>query len=253
MYSVIFSSRKKDNPDHRLLNLLYSFINCTTPEERQQSEFLIKFDDDDDTAGLENDIKKLDMDVKTFKWGRHGARAGLHETQHYLYRFTNAKTKWLQTFADDFEFTRKGFVSELLSIEDNYNFIGSEDFCSPRCGGTAPCFSRKLVDACGGYFGPQANSDGFSSDLNALMLKFYGIDLCINIEPYYRRLSFESRSDPNVPFRTITGSFGNVTMNPTARNVALNMYFDLQERADEYRNLSEQLALRLKQQETRMR
>src|SRR5262249_42391756 len=48
MLSVIFCSRAWGNPDSNLRRLLDSAVEYTTPEERKQLEFLIKFDDDDE-------------------------------------------------------------------------------------------------------------------------------------------------------------------------------------------------------------
>ena len=48
MISVIFCSRVKDNPDSALERLLDSAVMHIAPEERDQIEFLIKYDDDDE-------------------------------------------------------------------------------------------------------------------------------------------------------------------------------------------------------------
>ena len=162
MISFLFSSRRKDNSDHNLLGLLQSFLHFTTPEERSQCEFLIKFDEDDDE--VQNEIKKffekgdLDFVVKTFTWARNGGRNSLHEVQSLLYGYINPQSTWIHVIADDFVFIRSNFVTDILNSDNNFTLIGIED----RGYDLAPCFSRKLLDACCGYFGTQPNGDGFS-------------------------------------------------------------------------------------------
>src|SRR3989442_9259794 len=48
MISVIFCSRVKDNPDSNVRQLLDSAVDHLRADERDQIEFLIKYDDDDD-------------------------------------------------------------------------------------------------------------------------------------------------------------------------------------------------------------
>ena len=188
MISFLFSSRKKDNPDHDLLLLLKSFTHFTTPEERSKCEFVIKFDEDDDEI---EELKKFleegdsGLIVKTFTWAQNGGRNSLHEVQSLLYGYIDPKVTWIQVIADDFVFTRPNFVTEILESENNYNYIGVED--EPVTRSIAPCFSRTLLDACCGYFGPQPNADGFSTALRQIMLKKYDIDIGIDIPVYYQR------------------------------------------------------------------
>jgi len=195
MISFLFSSRRKDNSDHNLLGLLQSFLHFTTPEERSQCEFLIKFDEDDDE--VQNEIKKffekgdLDFVVKTFTWARNGGRNSLHEVQSLLYGYINPQSTWIHVIADDFVFIRSNFVTDILNSDNNFTLIGIED----RGYDLAPCFSRKLLDACCGYFGTQPNGDGFSSGIRTTLLKKYDIDIGLEIKRYYSRSSSNSGED----------------------------------------------------------
>tara|TARA_R110002110_G_scaffold200259_3_gene410987 strand:- start:3273 stop:4028 length:756 start_codon:yes stop_codon:yes gene_type:complete len=188
MISILFSSRKKDNPNHNLKVLLESFIHFTTPEERLQCEFLIKFDDDDDEHEIELEYLETiseKIGIRTFTWARNGGRNSLHEVQSLLYGYIHRDSKWIHVIADDFIFTRSGFVSDILNTDNHFTFIGKETF--PVTQSIAPCFSRKFLDACCGYFGTQPNADGFSSGINESFIQKYGIDLGINIPTYYVR------------------------------------------------------------------
>jgi|TARA_R110002020_G_scaffold210252_4_gene416244 hypothetical protein len=196
MISFIFSSRAKDNPDHNLMGLLKSFMDFTTPEERKQCEWLIKFDEDDSELGeVKEYIEALSSEVviRSFTWARNGGRNALHEVQSLLYGYINDKSSWIHVMADDFIFTRPGFVTDILNTDDNFTFIGKEAF--PVVRSIAPCFSRKLLDACCGYFGSQPNADGFSSGIRETLIQKYNIDIGTDIDYYYIRNSFTSGED----------------------------------------------------------
>lgn len=183
MYSVIISSRKKDRPDSNLPKLLDSFIEYTTEEERTNSEFLIKFDtDDNERPDLESYKEKLS--IKEYTWDRHGGRHSLHEVQNVLFKFVDDKVTWVQVIADDFEFTMDGFVDTILKQPIQY--IGVIVVDARITNGYAPCFSRKFLEICGGCFGPDSNVDEFVSELLKVMEK-NGLNLGVPMLPYYRR------------------------------------------------------------------
>jgi hypothetical protein len=188
MISILFASRAKDNPDHNLIRFLHSFMAFTTPEERAKCEFLIKFDEDDDElddATTFMDSISSEVTIKRYTWARNGGRNSLHEAQSLLYGYLNPDSKWIQIIADDFVFTRPGFVTDILNTDDNFTFIGKET--QPVVRSIAPCFSRKFLDACCGYFGPQPNADGFSTQVNNIMKSKYNTDLGVDIPFYYQR------------------------------------------------------------------
>jgi hypothetical protein len=93
----------KDNPDFGLPNLLNSFIKNTTVDERQNSEFLIKFDEDDNIEDIKSILDLYwNLNIKPFFWERLGGRSSLHEVQTYLYKYKNPNCTWIQVIADDF-------------------------------------------------------------------------------------------------------------------------------------------------------
>ena len=114
MISVLFCSRAKDNPDSALTRLLDSAVACTTPEEQQQIEFLIKFDDDDEHRLPDAELTGYPFAVRPFCWSRGEGRHGLHNVQEYLFTQRDPRSRFLLMTADDFLFTRPGFVEEIL-------------------------------------------------------------------------------------------------------------------------------------------
>ena len=124
MISVLFCSRAKDNPDCGLRRLLDSAVATTTPAEREQLEFLIKFDSDDDRRMTDAELAAYPFAVKPFVWSRGEGRHGLHNAQEYLFTQRDPRSRFLLMTADDFFFTRPGFVSEILAIQDEFAILG---------------------------------------------------------------------------------------------------------------------------------
>lgn len=224
MYSIIFSSRKKNNPTYGLNNLLKSFIDNTNNEERCSSEFLIKIDDDDDSIIEDIELFSDILNIKTFIWPQYGGRNSLHEVQYYLYKYKNENTKWIQVIADDFLFTRNNFITDILSINTDYLILGS-DKCNDLCHGTAPCFSRKLCDALAGSFGCHSNSDGFAFGLGEIMQKKYNINIISDIKPYYIRTQYHYTSEIHNKFNRITQDHSNLIYELLAKNLYLNILY----------------------------
>jgi len=231
MYTVILSSRRKNNPDCKIENLLDSFDRNSNNTEKRQTEFLIKTDTDDDdhTRDLKffADSKGYGFAVKIFTWDRHGGRHSLHEVQHYLYRYINEKTQWIQVIADDFEFKRSGFVSEILNIPNAYAILNrSEGKWGRR--GYAPCFSRKLLDACS-FFTPHSNCDGFAYDIAEGLRDDYDIDIMISsVADYYERMIYNTTNeDMDSDFRKMATHYNVRSVNSSVRkNIYLNMKFE---------------------------
>src|SRR5262249_16563627 len=124
MLSVIFCSRAKDNPDSYLRRLLDSAVDYTTPEERKQIEFLIKFDHDDELRPPKDFARAYPFRIKTFEWSRGEGRHSLHHAQEYMFAQRDPRSRFCLMTADDFYFTRGGFVSEILNIRDEFVIIG---------------------------------------------------------------------------------------------------------------------------------
>src|SRR3984885_2425994 len=109
MISVLFCSRAKDNPASNLPRLLDSAVEFVHPDERDKIEFLIKFDDDDDTRPADSFFAKYPFSIRTFTWARGEGRHYLHHAQEYLFTQRDPRSRFLIMTADDFRFTRPGF------------------------------------------------------------------------------------------------------------------------------------------------
>ena len=124
MISVIFCSRVKGNPDSNVRRLLDSVVAQTTPAERAHLEFLIKYDDDDDERPPDAFFASYPLTIRTFCWSRGEGRHGLHHVQEYLFAQRDPRARFCLMTADDFYFTRTGFVSEILAVKDEFCIIG---------------------------------------------------------------------------------------------------------------------------------
>ena len=102
MISVLFCTRVKDNPDSNLKRLLDSAVEFTSPHERTQIEFLIKFDDDDDQRPTDADLAGYPFPVRTFTWSRGEGRHALHHAQEYLFAQRDPRSRFCLMMADDF-------------------------------------------------------------------------------------------------------------------------------------------------------
>lgn len=203
MISVIFCSRVKDNPDSQLLRLLDSVVAHTTPAEREQIEFLIKLDSDDDERPSAADLAKYPFRIRTFTWSRGEGRHGLHHAQEYLFAQRDPGSRFCLMTADDFLFTRSGFVSEILAVPDEFcilgwrrppieSFVGNWDREESvrqwvvACGPWSPIVSTRLIEVCQN-FGWQANVDSWLMGLSVAMYDTYRIVLWMQHEEFYAR------------------------------------------------------------------
>src|SRR5437660_10643739 len=124
MLSVIFCSRVKDNPDSDVPRLLASAVAHTRPEERDHIEFLIKYDDDDDGRPPDKFFAAYPFPIRTFVWSRAEGRHSLHHAQEYLFAQRDPRTRFCLMTADDFKFTRTGFVTDILNRRDEFLILG---------------------------------------------------------------------------------------------------------------------------------
>src|SRR5262245_30949319 len=124
MISVIFCSRVKDNPASDVKRLLDSAAEHIQPAERDQVEFLIKYDDDDDGRPADNFFAAYPFTIRTFTWSRGEGRHSLHNAQEYLFAQHDPRARFCLMIADDFYFTRPNFVSEILAVPDEFCIIG---------------------------------------------------------------------------------------------------------------------------------
>jgi hypothetical protein len=203
MISVLFCSRSKDNPDSGLRRLLDSAVSCTTPDERAQIEFLIKFDSDDDTRLPDSVLTKFPFPVRPFVWSRGEGRHGLHHAQEYLFAQRDPRSRFCLMTADDFYFNRLGFVSDILDVKDEFCILGHgrppiEWFAGVyeqekmirewvvSCGPWSPVVSTRLIEVCQN-FGWQANVDSWLMGLSVVLYDLYGIVIWKQHEPFYER------------------------------------------------------------------
>jgi hypothetical protein len=203
MISVIFCSRVKDNPDSALERLLDSAVTHIAPEERDQIEFLIKYDDDDDQRPPDSFFERYPFTIRRFVWSRGEGRHHLHHAQEYLFTQRDPRTRFCLMTADDFVFTRRGFVSDILSVQDEFCILGH---CRPHIesfagiyeneeairrwnvafGLLSPVVSVRLIEVCQN-FGWQSNVDSWLMGLSVVLYDLYGVVIWRGIEPYYQR------------------------------------------------------------------
>ena len=203
MISVLFCSRSKDNPDSGLQRLLDSAVSCTTPQEREQIEFLIKFDSDDDARQPDSFFAKYPFPVRTFVWSRGEGRHGLHHAQEYMFAQRDPRSRFCLMTADDFYFSREGFVSDILAVKDEFCIMGYvrppiEAFAGTyeqeerirqwvvSFGGWSPVISSRLIEVCQN-FGWQANVDSWLMGLSVVLYDLYGVVIWKTHAPFYER------------------------------------------------------------------
>jgi hypothetical protein len=203
MISVIFCSRVKDNPDSNVRRLLDSAVHHTTPNEREQIEFLIKYDSDDDQRPPDEFFAAYPFSVRTFVWSRGEGRHYLHHAQEYLFAQRNPRSRYLLMTADDFYFTRPNFVSDILKIRDEFCIIGNnrppiEQYAGVyeeeeqirkwvvAFGNLSPVISVRLIEVCQN-FGWQSNVDSWLMGLSVILYDLYGVAIWRDLDGFYAR------------------------------------------------------------------
>jgi hypothetical protein len=203
MISVIFCSRVKDNPDTDVKRLLDTAEAYVRPDERDQIEFLIKYDDDDDERPPDSFFAHYPFSIRTFVWSRGEGRHHLHHAQEYMFAQRDPRSRFLLMTADDFYFTRSNFVTEILDIRDEFCILGPnrphiESFAGiyeneeairrwvVAFGALSPVISARLMEVCQN-FGWQSNIDSWLMGLSVVLYDLYGIILWRAIEPFYHR------------------------------------------------------------------
>ena len=203
MISVIFCSRVKGNPDSNVRRLLDSVVAHTTPQEREQLEFLIKYDDDDDERPPDGFFASYPLRIRTFCWSRGEGRHGLHHVQEYLFAQRDPRARFCLMTADDFYFVRCGWVSEILSVRDEFCIIGRnrpniESYAGVyeqeqqirkwvvAFGPLAPVVSVRLIEVCQN-FGWQSNVDSWLMGLSVVLYDLYGVAIWRDMPLFYER------------------------------------------------------------------
>jgi hypothetical protein len=248
MISVIFCSRAKDNPDSNLKRLLDSAAEHVQPEERDKIEFLIKFDDDDDQRPPDSFFADYPFQIRTYVWSRGEGRHYLHHAQEYLFTERDPRSRFCLMTADDFRFTRTGFVSEILNVSDEFCILGYlrppiESFAGiyeneeairhwvVSFGLLSPVISARLIEVCQN-FGWQANVDSWVMGLSVVLYDLYGIIVWRTIEPFYERCGGYGLGDTptynNMELTCMKGPFNKYwfeLVRRQARNLYLNMEY----------------------------
>ncbi|HKI38701.1 MAG TPA: hypothetical protein VKA46_43030 [Gemmataceae bacterium] len=231
MLSVIFCSRVKDNPASDVKRLLDSAAEYVAPEERDRIEFLIKYDEDDDQRPHDDFFDRYPFTIRRFLWSRGEGRHSLHHAQEYLFAQRDRRTSHCLMTADDFYFTRPHFVSEILSVPDEFCIIGHsrppiEAFegiyeneeairrWNTSFGEMSPVVSVRLIEVCQN-FGWQSNVDSWLMGLSVVLYDLYKVVIWRAIEPYYLRGGGYGLGD--------TPTYNNMEL--TAQKVPQNKYW----------------------------
>jgi hypothetical protein len=246
LISVIFCSRIKDNPDSNVKQLLDSAAAHVRADERDKIEFLIKFDDDDDQRPADSFFAGYPFSVRTFVWGRGEGRHHLHHAQEYLFAQRDRRSRFLVMTADDFFFTRTGFVSDILSVKDEFCILGPKRPGIEAWAGTyqtekairqwvvsfgdfSPVISARLIEVCQN-FGWQSNVDSWLMGLSVALYDLYAVAIWRTIEPFYERTGGPGLGDtPTYNNMELTGTHGPDNrywfelVQRQARNLYLNM------------------------------
>ncbi|MFO0878823.1 MAG: hypothetical protein U0840_15885 [Gemmataceae bacterium] len=251
MLSVIFCSRARGNADSNLLRLLDSTVATLQPHELDQIEFLIKFDDDDYQRPSDHVLSQYPFPVRTFVWSRGEGRHHLHHAQEYMFANRDLRSRWIMLTADDFFFIRRGWVSEILSIRDEFCILGQrrphiESFAGVYeqddairrwvvdYGPWSPVVSARLIEVCQN-FGWQANVDSWLMGLSVVLYDLYGVVLWKTNAPFYGRGGGYGLGDtPTYNNMELTAEKGplNRYWFELVRRQARNLYLNLQHGSD---------------------
>jgi hypothetical protein len=203
MLSVLFCSRVQDNPDSNVKRLLDTAETHVAPYERNDIEFLIKYDDDDGGRPPTQLFSKYPFPIRTFVWSRGEGRHYLHHAQEYLFAQRDPRSRLCLMISDDFKFIRSNFVSDILSNRDEFCILGQNrppiESYSGRYeeeavvrewvvafGPLAPVITARLIEVCQN-FGWQANVDSWLMGLSVALYDLYGIVIWRPIQPFYER------------------------------------------------------------------
>lgn len=248
MISVIFCSRVKNNPDSNVKRLLDSAAAYINPQERNQVEFLIKYDSDDDQRPPDSFFASYPFPIRTFTWSQGEGRHYLHHAQEYLFAQRDPRGRFCLMMADDFYFTRPNFVSEILDLRDEFCILGPirppiEAFAGiyereeiirqwvVAFGPLAPVISTRLIEVCQN-FGWQSNVDSWLMGLSVVLYDLYEIVIWRPIQPFYERGGGPGLGDTptynNMELTYLTGpnnKYWFELVRRQARNLYLNMEY----------------------------
>jgi hypothetical protein len=183
--------------------MLDSAVAHLRPEERDRIEFLIKYDHDDDQRPPASFFERYPFRIRTFVWSRGEGRHSLHHAQEYLFAQRDPLSRFCLMTADDFHFIRRGFVSEILAIRDEFCIIGHnrppiESYAgvyeqdavirqwNVAFGELSPVVSARLIEVCQN-FGWQSNVDSWLMALSVVLYDLYKIVIWRSMPHFYER------------------------------------------------------------------
>jgi hypothetical protein len=209
MISFILTSRVKGNKDSNIGKLLDSVVGCVV--DPSKVEFLIKYDTDDDGMPPKAFFERYPFKCRTFQWSRGEGRHSIHNDHMYLFAQHDPRARFVMIVSDDFTFNRKGFDQEILSIQDEYCFVGQQNLDLQKCSGKMfdpqvqpywvnngwamclPCFTVRTAEVLQN-FGWQCNADNWQTAILIMMYEKYGINMWRQIPRYYDRNPSDGRS-----------------------------------------------------------
>ena len=217
MLTLILTSRVKDNKDSDMDNLLTSLQRCGATAEN--CEVLIKYDHDDDLAPPEEYFSKFPFGVKKFVWSRGEGRHSFHLDHFYLFAQRSMQSRFVLLCADDFTFVKEGFIEDILSIEDEYCFVGPRrprvelyagrwqdpqimEIWKHNEGVSLPCFSVRCIEVLQNY-GWQCNGDNWKTLLHILMYEKFGMDLWKTVPNFFTRNPTDGASGYGASFNNM--------------------------------------------------
>jgi hypothetical protein len=248
MISVIFCSRVKDNPDTNVRRLLDSAVAHVRPEERDKVEFLIKYDSDDEGQPPDSFFAQYPFQIRTFVWSQGEGRHHLHHAQEYLFAQRDPRSRFCLMTADDFYFVRTGWVSEILSHQEEFCILGPirpaiEKFAGiyeqeeairrwvVAFGPLSPVVSVRLIEVCQN-FGWQSNVDSWLMGLSVVLFDLYKVLIWQPIDKYYERGGGYGMGDTptynNMEITYMKGPYNKYwfeLIRRQARNIFLNMEY----------------------------
>jgi len=235
MVTLILTSRVQGNKDSNISNFLNSLISCGG--NKTNCEILIKYDTDDDSQPSETFFSNFQLNIKKFVWSRGEGRHSIHLDHFYLFSQRSLQSRFVLLCSDDFTFNRKGFLDDILNINDEFCFVGSNrpkvehyknrwreknvmSVWKHNEGVSLPCFSVKCLEVLQN-FGWQCNADNWKSLLTILLYEKYDIDIWRTVPNFY----FRNPSDGTSGFGQ---SFNNMEMDGI-KNPQNEYYFTLVE------------------------
>jgi len=233
MLTILFCSRVKGNPDGNIKRFLDSLVDCGATKDN--CEVILKYDDDDDLRPSAELFASYPFNIKVHVWSRGEGRHSIHTDHFYLFTRHDPNSKFVMLGSDDFTFTRKGFIDDILGIDKEFTFVGyarpqmevyAPHWREPWCmnvwkhneGVSLPCMSTRTLEVLQNY-GWQSNGDNWVTLICILLYANYNIDLWSTVAPFYIRNPTDGASSYKPCFNDMEIGGNKNSLNP--------YYFDL--------------------------